>query len=446
MCKWPYSDSPVYNQYSHTVRLVYTDNTLGRDRSVYSMKKGASAPWRSLDLRYLIPAALIMLALLSDMTGGAVWVRVITDISALVLLLALMRHGQRHAVMRKSAQRQEHVALLNTAGGFLHDLDGSIDVELEGTKKEIARVQNLLLEAVKALTINFQGMAALSGRQGEIVQEIVDRTTAANNGAGVNSTNFAQEARLLMEHFIELLVTVSKQSVATVYHIDDMVDHLDGIFSLLGELKGIAEQTNLLALNASIEAARAGEYGRGFSVVADEVRKLSNRSSSFNDQIRDRVSLSKAAIAMVRTTVGEMASRDMNTSISAKERVNQLLDQVSSLNAYYTEAISEVRYVGDQISSAVHEAVRSMQFEDISTQSLSTAVRHVERLEALTEALRTAPITDASLSVETVTASTCAEEITQLRERIQSLRTKWAGERNKPVTQETLAAGAVEMF
>src|SRR3546814_2120216 len=105
-----------------------------------------------------------------------------------------------------------------------------------------------------------------------------------------------------------------------------MVKHLDAIFDLLGDVKTIADQTNLLALNAAIEAARAGEAGRGFAVVAEEVRSLSERSTNFNEQIRKLVSVSKDAIAKVRDTVGDMATRDSSVSSGAQDRKSTRLN------------------------------------------------------------------------------------------------------------------------
>src|SRR5690606_41765735 len=99
-----------------------------------------------------------------------------------------------------------------------------------------------------------------------------------------------------MEQLVEALEQVAGQSTTTVQHIDQMAQHLDGIFALLEDVKSIADQTNLLALNAAIEAARAGEAGRGLAVGADEARHLSERATTAHAQLRKLAHRSKDAI------------------------------------------------------------------------------------------------------------------------------------------------------
>jgi len=160
-----------------------------------------------------------------------------------------------------------------------------------------------------------------------------------------------------------------------VYKIDDMASEFEHIFVLLKEVKNIADRTNLLALNAAIEAARAGEAGRGFAVVADEVRNLSHHSTEFSDKIGQQVERTRGMFAEVRALIGEVASKDLNTAISAKGRADEM---VAKLNQFGEQTAAQARDIGaisGAISQVTAQAVLGLQFEDIVRQ----LVEHVER-------------------------------------------------------------------
>lgn len=301
---------------------------------------------------------------------------------------------------------------------------GGLAAEVEGVEREIGRVRNLIGESVRQLGAAFEEMTRQSQVQQAAVSRILSQT---GNGQGVDVRRFAETAGGLMNSLVESLAQVSRQSSESVRQIDEMVKQLDAIFELLGDVKSIADQTNLLALNAAIEAARAGEAGRGFAVVAEEVRNLSERSTSFNEQIRKLVYSSKEAVATVRDTVGEMASRDVSLSAGARDEASRLLAQVESINSGLAAGIHEVSAAREHITEAVTRAVRCLQFEDISTQALGTALRHAERIESI------------NAEAGSVTGSGPAPALDKPRE-------DWREPQHKPVAQVTMQPGAVELF
>ncbi len=302
------------------------------------------------------------------------------------------------------------------------ELGGGLIGEVGSVQHEISRVQTLIAEAVRDLGTSFSEMSRQSQAQQSAVSRILSQTNSSDGGVDVR--RFAETAAGLMNGLVDSLAQVCKQSSTTVGQIDEMVRQLDAIFDLLGDVKSIADQTNLLALNAAIEAARAGEAGRGFAVVAEEVRNLSERSTSFNEQIRKLVGNSKDAVAKVRDTVGAMASRDLSLSENARDEAGRLLSQVERINHGLASGISEVSAAREHISDAVARAVRSLQFEDISTQALGSALRHAERVGTIGAEVQEAVGADAR-SVP---------------------RVDWRKPQHKPVAQESLQAGAVELF
>lgn len=377
--------------------------------------------WKPL----LVPTVVTVmhvLILLAGVGSGVVWISGAVAASAwgwLAWFQSRLLIGARAELTRLQDEGQRRRQALG-------EWRGGLAVEVEGVEREVQRVRNLISESVRQLGAAFEEMTRQSQVQQSAVTRILSQT---GNGQGVDVRRFAETAGGLMNSLVESLAQVSRQSSASVRQIDEMVKQLDAIFELLGDVKSIADQTNLLALNAAIEAARAGEAGRGFAVVAEEVRNLSERSTSFNEQIRKLVYSSKEAVATVRETVGEMASRDVSLSAGARDEASRLLAQVESINSGLAAGIHEVSAAREHITEAVTRAVRCLQFEDISTQALGTALRHAQRIE--------------SINVEAGSVTGAGPAPTPA---LDKPREDWREPQHKPVAQVSMQPGAVELF
>ncbi|MDZ4349059.1 MAG: methyl-accepting chemotaxis protein [Xanthomonadaceae bacterium] len=328
----------------------------------------------------------------------------------------------------------EEARLLKEQDQLLAELRSFVAREVGETREEVRRSRGLISDAVGKLSKSFEGMTHHSREQGRAITQIVERN---GEGDGIDMQGFAHQAGRQMQRLVEALEHVSG---TTVENVDVMAQHLDGIFALLEDVKSISDQTNLLALNAAIEAARAGDAGRGFAVVADEVRNLSERSTSFNEQIRRLVNSSKDAIGRVR----DLASDDRNRSRDARDESDRLLQQLAGMNTAMTNGMTHISRHGESIDASVSDAVRSLQFEDIVTQSLDTVARHLDRLDAINN--------EASALQELLHKSGGARDadikhaLQALSDRIKQLHGEWRQPVHKPVTQQSMDTGSVELF
>ena len=236
---------------------------------------------------------------------------------------ALQRQQEGEAARQ---QLEAELAALN------RELWGLASGRLEALDAELMRVRGLVGDAVGHLSGAFSGLNAQTHEQGDLVSDLSGHVMGGVSGRH-GMQHFVDEIGDVLAYYIKLIIDISRQSVATVHKIDDMVAQMDRIFVLLGDINSIADQTNLLALNAAIEAARAGESGRGFAVVADEVRKLSQHSASFNEQIRGQAESAKRTIGEARAMVAEVAAKDMNVAIKAKGSYHQFGAFVSGVAA-----------------------------------------------------------------------------------------------------------------
>lgn len=378
----------------------------------------------------------------STLLGGA---GTIVGVALTVLVAGWALHFwllHRQADASRSRDREQARAL-DLHRSMLDELRSGLVNESAGVQQEVERVRVLVEEAARTLGQSFDTMTRQAQMQEQAVSKILSR---AEGGAspGVDVRSFAQSASQLMESLVEVLAGVSRDSAGSVQHIDAMVRHLDAIFEVLGQVRTIADQTNLLALNAAIEAARAGDAGRGFAVVAEEVRSLSDRSASFNEQIRKLVYSSKDAIAKVRAVVGAMAERDQGASQQARNEFSRLLLRVEEINGVVAGSAREVSAAGEQIGGAVAQAVRCMQFEDITAQALGSVTQHMQRLQqigqevgALKLRLEQSGVPDVPSAVLPPTPAAPAPTTGVV---------DWRQPQHNPVAQRSLQSGTVELF
>ncbi len=92
------------------------------------------------------------------------------------------------------------------------------------------------------------------------------------------------------------------------------------------------------------------------------------------------------------------------------------------------------------MSSAVGVAVRSLQFEDISRQSLQSAEKRLLRLNEMREILAEAGHLSEAESSMVYTA------LQQIRERLSQRRNEWAAEAHKPVAGMNMQSGDIDLF
>lgn len=342
--------------------------------------------------------------------------------------LALRYELANHASASQDADAQmasEQIFCANTLSSF----DAALGEEIKEIEADISTVKGMVQDAVEELSNSFNRLHNLTSQQSGL---IISGLQADTNSDGMTHStfmsNFAHESATVLQDFVDMLIHVSKLSVETAHQMDDMFTHIQGIFHLLEQSRSLAEQTNLLALNASIEAARAGEAGRGFAVVADEVRKLSNHSNEFNEKIKFSVNEASRSVELMQKSVHAIASQDMNSVLREKERIQKSFDMAELMTQHVDKNLSEIQKIGHDINTSVADAVRALQFEDMSTQSLGCAARSIERIKILRETLSQ------------------AKDYKDLSDRIDQYRATWKNERHKPVSQKNMDQGSVELF
>lgn len=329
-----------------------------------------------------------------------------------------------------------------TLGTILDDIDSVMGQEVEVVRGELTQVKTLVAEAIETLNDSFMGLHDQTQAEYQLVLSLIDNLGGGSEGMSIQK--FSEEIKTLLSYLIELLTVSSKRSHETVGKIDNMVEQIESIFTLLEDVKGIADQTNLLALNAAIEAARAGEAGRGFAVVADEVRKLSLNSNQLNEQIRKQAEKAKQTVDHVRKLVSDTAAKDIEEANSSRDQVTGLLTDLESLNEGISGKLGDVSGIISEIEVSVSNAMRSLQFEDIVRQLVEQIMHHLDNLQSFSQEINKHVHEESEAPAETF--EEYKDKMANFRSSIHSQRESIEAQRMKRVTSESMEEGEVDLF
>ena len=327
---------------------------------------------------------------------------------------------------------------------YLNHLQNCADQELDAFNNELQQVKSFVADAVVTLNNSFNGLNDLASSQTHVVHSLIANIEGENNidqGTTINFQLFAKETEVLLTEFINHILTVSEHSMAMVNVVNDIDEHMELIGKLLTDVQGIADQTNLLALNAAIEAARAGDAGRGFAVVADEVRKLSKNSDKFSEEIKTVVKDSKSNIGQAKRMIETMASKDMTVMITSKSQIDEMLVEVAKMNDTISFKLSNVSELTQQIEINVNNAVRALQFEDMTRQLIEYMQANTRHFKAMIDEMR--------IGFEIFKSGDEVARINELKhgvKRLNDMQQQWRSNTHKAVAQESMDAGEIELF
>ena len=270
-----------------------------------------------------------------------------------------------------------------------HQIGETIASVVAESKEDMDALQSMQTDALNTLGASFNRLKADLDSQQDLVRALLYGGEAETDSSSHKQmSNFAEDTLKTLNNFVETSVQTSADLMEMLDRVSELSEGMPELMKALGDIDNISEQTNLLALNAAIEAARAGEHGRGFAVVADEVRALSARSAEFSRTIQINLNGMNKRIDNLVTDVSKIASQDMSFILRAKKEVEAAIQLLMDKSDSDQRVTVELESLSGSLSSALYDAMRAMQFEDMSTQTIQHTLSEQSHLLLLVEALQ----------------------------------------------------------
>lgn len=252
----------------------------------------------------------------------------------------------------------------------LAELRGATVTAVGGIESTLERARSLVSDATAQLMTSFGGLRGTLEEQTAILGQI----SAALGRVGAAS--FTAAAGRMVNDFVDEIVRVSNVSVRIVEQLQVTSDHVNAIIARAERIDDLARESRFIALNARIETQRAGEAGRTFKVVADEIKRLASASAEISTQICSEVELCFQSLQQTRQSAVGLAGHDMSVIHDSRAVLVETVERFDTVNKSVESALAKV-------TTAVAEAIRALQFEDMVTQLLSEAMRRVKSLSNL---------------------------------------------------------------
>ncbi|PKG38373.1 methyl-accepting chemotaxis protein [Psychromonas sp. Urea-02u-13] len=303
---------------------------------------------------------------------------------------------------------------------------------LQESKSDLADLIGTQEGAINTLTNAFMAIQELLNQQQTHIHTLLS-AEVSDEGSCVemDMRDFAEKTSKTLNHFVEIATNMGNESIYLLEKVDHISAQMPGVMNALQGIEQIASQTNLLALNAAIEAARAGDAGRGFAVVAGEVRSLSDSSSKVSHNIQQQLSAINTLIADLSKEVKNIAVQDVDYVHDSKDEVNAAISQLTHKADNDLKMTQNLDGLASELLEAVHDAMRGLQFGDISIQSLQFTLDGVSHLS------------DVMCEVEKIPGVNIAIEVDDV---LKTFKEKKDQRLHNPVSSSSMDSGEVEFF
>ncbi len=317
--------------------------------------------------------------------------------------------------------------LSQSMSAVFHDMQESVLSEVGAIRSQTDQIKSLLEDAIASLHDAFGSIHSATNDQMNTMTALMMQVVGAENDKNIFQQ--AESASQILTDLVDTLLLSSKNNLRALTAMDVLRIRLEQMEEMDKQKNATMEKLLLCVESDSMDAGTMQQF-------AIQLREQQQQQADFS---RETMFVFKKTHALI----DKIASKDMDEVFASKAKVEQIVQHFFDINTFVSNSRSTVTQVNAGIRQHLGSAIRALQFEDISRQSLGYTDRHLERMEGmlsiLTDGLK--GLEQSDITMEEYTSRVSVIHITMM-EYHQALKL----EDTNPVSQESMDEGDVDLF
>jgi len=319
------------------------------------------------------------------------------------------------------------IPLTQSMTAVLRDMQESMSGEVTAIGNQTAQVESLLKDAIASLHEAFESIHESSDQQMHTMTAMMMDVVGANEGQNIFQK--AEQASTILSELIDTLLQSSKNNLNALTTMDAVQKRFQTVVAMEDEQDALISQLCDCSAAEELDATR----------VRQLIGQLRDKQTVENTYVSETMAQFKKTHHLIDAT----ASKDMDEVFSAKDKVEEILNHFFQINEVVTASRVKVNQNNADMRKHLGSAIRALQFEDISTQSLGHTDRHLGRMTGMIEILTNglAELDQSDISMESYVSRIAGVHVAMSTYH-QSLQL----EDSNPVSQESMDEGDIDLF
>ncbi|MDX8389262.1 MAG: hypothetical protein R8M38_02110 [Mariprofundaceae bacterium] len=326
----------------------------------------------------------------------------------------------------------DHLQLHERVSTVFVDIHDGVEDEVSAIRSQIGQIQKLVVDAIASLHDSFEAVNGDTQEQmtlmSALMADIIDYGPDAK--MELNIFQKAEESGNVLKELIEVFMASSKNNLYALTKMDAMREHLNQMVRSANVSQEAIDKITCLA--------EAGE------VDIDVLKQLTSQASKAHKLHIKQASKASSLYQEMHTLIDEVASRDMEDVFASKGKVEEILNHFYQINDLISNCRADVNMVNSRIRKHLGVAIRSLQFEDIVSQSLGHTTLHLDRMEGfvlhLSKGLAAIKVS------ENMTVDEYSMQVAAIHAEMLNYRKELRLEEKNPVSQESMDEGDIDLF